>query len=604
LTPEEQEEWQNYYYEPAQLDKSKIYAAIIQPIEEQLRAAKQEVKDCEKSIIRLKRGKDSKAKENAQNKLDVAKGKVVLLNYQKKRVPIFHPSNSIFSIRTNNLEPDNERNWVYYCVYQDSDGKFYEAPVYKEWLLANLDPKYWNDLQLYCHSRQYLIYDELGLQIVKDFEANNLFHREQDGKLPQKIYTYKPKEDDIKVMRIRCNVQFSITKKYRLEVKEKETDLNDAEIETIINKQQEPFIKMVIKSWAICLQTKRRSLQSRYEVQSEDVIADIVDDAFLKKCKVATVEWFWSDHRKFIRPGHNTPLFPIDETRFIDGKDSMEYFQFDPVDKKKCILSPLGDTQLIQPYYWNLAKMNCFLNSSKVQISGIRYSIKKRSFMGLEVDPHSKKTKHVKLLESWVEENFEKDVITTIKDKAEQTIEKGKLYYKVPIGSARDTELNETYKNNPPIIYPQLGENSCCFKALSSGLAYLNMHVEAKIIDDYRVTFYQSKKDQFHRIFESIATFIRSDDAMRKFRQSYTIKKLTNKHDIQSFNCKKEDIQLVTLHAIDKSSSHAISVVDRLIFDCNCSNAMNLSLEALNVACGGHNFVSIYKGYLFEKKIQ
>jgi hypothetical protein len=81
---------------------------------------------------------------------------------------------------------------------------------------------------------------------------------------------------------------------------------------------------------------------------------------------------------------------------------------------------------------------------------------------------------------------------------------------------------------------------------------------------------------------------------METLRQSYTIKKLKNEHDILSFNCKKEDIKLVSLHAINKSSSHPISFVDGMIFDCNCSNAMNLSLEALNDPCGDHNFVSIY----------
>jgi hypothetical protein len=86
-------------------------------------------------------------------------------------------------------------------------------------------------------------------------------------------------------MSIRCNIQLSITKKNRSRVKEKITDLNDTKIETIINQQQGPFLKMVINSWAICTATKHRSLQSKYEFHSEGIIADIVDDAFLTGCK-------------------------------------------------------------------------------------------------------------------------------------------------------------------------------------------------------------------------------------------------------------------------------------------------------------------------------
>jgi hypothetical protein len=47
--------------------------------------------------------------------------------------------------------------------------------------------------------------------------------------------------------------------------------------------------------------------------------------------------------------------------------------------------------------------------------------------------------------------------------------------------------------------------------------------------------------------------------------------------------------------------NHAVSVVDGLIFDSNCANAMNLSIEALTEACNGSNYISIYQGYLFEK---
>ena len=227
-------------------------------------------------------------------------------------------------------------------------------------------------------------------------------------------------------------------------------------------------------------------------------------------------------------------------------------------------------------------------------------------FFGIENDPISKKAAHVPLKDSWVEENFDHQVIERIRTYANHTIESGKLYFKVPIGSARaETNICSKWNHNPPINFRQNGEETCSFKSLSSALSHLKFNVEATLIDNICNEFYKSSKfvDNFHRILQEIMDCIRKTDGLKIFRRQYTIKKLRSLHDIINFKCKKDDIRLVILHADDKSMNHAVSVVDGLIFDSNCANAMNLSFEALTEACNGSNYISIYQGYLFEKKI-
>jgi hypothetical protein len=152
-------------------------------------------------------------------------------------------------------------------------------------------------------------------------------------------------------------------------------------------------------------------------------------------------------------------------------------------------------------------------------------------------------------------------------------------------------------------MFHQHGEGTCSFKSLSSALSHLKLFLEATLIDDFCNEFYNTSKyeDNFHRVLQEITLFIRNTIAFKDFKRHYTIKKLISSHDLIDSKYSKEDIRLVILHADDKSINHAVAVVDGLIFDSNCRNAMDLSKEALTEACNGNSFVSIYQGYLFEK---
>ena len=150
--------------------------------------------------------------------------------------------------------------------------------------------------------------------------------------------------------------------------------------------------------------------------------------------------------------------------------------------------------------------MRLFINKTKTQIGGIRYCHNKRMFFGLENDPISKKAAHVPLTDSWVKENFDERITKRIKLYANEAIERRKLYYKVPIGSARDTNINNKWIHNPPVKFRQHGEGTCSFKSLSSALFYLKLYVEATLIDNICIDFYRTSKfeDNFNRILQKI----------------------------------------------------------------------------------------------------
>ena len=587
LTAEEENNWQQHYYDASQLEHETILESIQNEVSEDLqKAITMEAKT-------LKIYQDAKKQHGANDKTTTkkydrylkAKVEVTMLQFELDRSPVFHPYNSIYSIRIDDNNVDEESTWQYYVVYRASDNQFYEAPVAKGWLTDNLDPMYIKDLKRHCKARRYILYDHFGSKLTKNFQPYIRFS-ETDSLTP--IYTYKPKEDDVKILRVKALASF---------VKS--------------SKSKEPILNGRI-SWSIYV-IDRDLVGSRtagYIPINNLQMSDIIDRPLMEKWQQEMHKWF-NDDLKALKLDPSSRVYPISDKkkRFIDLMDSKNYFstQLDLEGKTEiCTVSPYGNFDVEQPYYWETIELNLHINKTKTQIGGIRYCNKRSMFFGIENDPISKKAAHVPLKDSWVEENFDHQVIERIRTYANHTIESGKLYFKVPIGSARaETNICSKWNHNPPINFRQNGEETCSFKSLSSALSHLKFNVEATLIDNICNEFYKSSKfvDNFHRILQEIMDCIRKTDGLKIFRRQYTIKKLRSLHDIINFKCKKDDIRLVILHADDKSMNHAVSVVDGLIFDSNCANAMNLSFEALTEACNGSNYISIYQGYLFEKNI-
>jgi hypothetical protein len=416
----------------------------------------------------------------------------------------------------------------------------------------------------------------------------------------------------------------------------------------------EQKIKKMIIRWALCI--KSRQLPDdrihRYHEVNEDIIKDVFSLAKYDGL-IRDIKGWWKDdlrERKVFdentrvaeyADGRMTDLkkrskkvqddavlnnkiasgpmvrksleayFPFDEKkRFIDTKDSSKYFklasdEYLNVSSEFVIDSPLGKEGEMQVYYWDFSdpnKFNYVVNFTKTQIQGIRWDSKRNAFIGMEKDPTSKNYHHVELPESWVKENFDKKILSSIIAYEENQLKKVK-FFRVPLADPNE-KLDSFTVNpmNPEIKYKQGLEKTCCFDALCSALYALNWKTEAETLHKFRLEFFKSMYEaNFHRIDKAIVDFIRESKEFSSFKQLYKWYKINEKHPVLTFACNDEDIQLLVLHGADGSESHAICVVAKYIFDSNCNNALELNEVSLNACCNDCNFEYVARGYHFKK---
>jgi hypothetical protein len=430
-----------------------LKATIIEPIRKEKAEAIKKRNEYMDLYQKQKKshGPSSKAALNAERKFMSAKVKIEMLDFELTRTPVFHPSNKIIAIKLDNEEIDEARRWKYNVVFEASNEEYYEAPVAKQWLIENLDPMYLNDMKKYFGARKYLLYDDLGSILIDDFKKIDFLPRDSANRnLCKNIYEYKPKKYDEKVISIRAVVSLSEPGE-----QVKNLDWNE-------------------ERWSIYVEDKKSKnpVNHKYTEVQADKLLDIVDSAMYEQMRTDIVVWFGIDyyHRKQDPNNHTFPrestLHPNKQSeRYIDYLDREEQnskFEYDG--DGRCTRSPYGYENTMIPYYWNVEKKEFFVIKSKTQISGIRYCNTKKVFYGLETDAQSQTTSHVLLQESWVVENFDKEIIEKIKEEG-KVADRRKLFYKVPIGSSHGMIHNNVkYKHNPPIAYPQgSGEESCCF---------------------------------------------------------------------------------------------------------------------------------------------
>ena len=150
-------------------------------------------------------GANDKKKTKKYDRYLKAKVEVTMLQFELQRNPVFHPHNLIYSIRIDDNNVDEESSWKYYVVYRASNNQFYESPVAKGWLTDNLDPMYIKDLKTHCKARKYILYDHIGSKLTKNFEP---YIRFSETDLLKPIYTYKPKKDDVQILRVKALAVF------------------------------------------------------------------------------------------------------------------------------------------------------------------------------------------------------------------------------------------------------------------------------------------------------------------------------------------------------------------------------------------------------------
>ena len=137
---------------------------------------------------------------------------LIIRRFEKKRVKIFHKSNSIYALKTDG-NPEEEKSWTYWAVYKGDDNKFYETRMAFQWLEDNFKPMYLEALKEQKVFGGYLIYNDSELKYERKFPIDD-YVRDQKDKFNNALWKYEIKEDTLKVWSMRAVVTFDRKKSH------------------------------------------------------------------------------------------------------------------------------------------------------------------------------------------------------------------------------------------------------------------------------------------------------------------------------------------------------------------------------------------------------
>jgi hypothetical protein len=274
-------------------------------------------------------------------------------------------------------------------------------------------------------------------------------------------------------------------------------------------------------------------------------------------------------------------------SRTIDKKD----------DKSEIATYQYGILEYNQQFYFSTKDDQYFVNFTTQQVTSIRYNNDKKCFYGLSAN-----NKPIALEEKWVTDNFKPFFLDHLKENSDKDI---RSYIAVPEGNAMDIHVDEDITLNPEVRYQQEGENTCAFASLCSILCYLGLTFEADQLNHHRGLFFGTdlEKENSHRVMSWILDIFNKDKLFHIFNSTYVAKKLKPNHDILLEPLQPGEFYWIKLMAEDSSTNHVIGIIDRWIFDGNCTNALSLQRKNLD-ACCADKFVGFKKGYHFKFREQ
>ena len=110
----------------------------------------------------------------------------------------------------------------------------------------------------------------------------------------------------------------------------------------------------------------------------------------------------------------------------------------------------------------------------------------------------------------WVEENYTKEIVNAIKNKAIK-LANGR-FLSVPVGDVIDQDVIDNMvfdPNAPEIFYKQGVKDRCAFCSFASALDLLGFKKEAAALIDYMENFYKTDYDaDFSRIMQHIVLYM------------------------------------------------------------------------------------------------
>ena len=184
-----------------------------------------------------------------------------------------------------------------------------------------------------------------------------------------------------------------------------------------------------------------------------------------------------------------------------------------------------------------------------------------------------------------------------------EIVKKGvRNWWPIPLGNARITKdvAPSHLMTKIRLKYTQNDRNQCLFTA--SALHYVGLIVEATVFSMKAPTVEYVSGDvailELKKVMKQVAPVIGDCVVYNKLNRRRKINRLTLD---EILGTKTEFPTVVIPLGLDKSCTHAICVVDDLIFDSTQSRALKLTKESLDWIVGGKGIDKIYEAYRFSR---
>lgn len=228
------------------------------------------------------------------------------------------------------------------------------------------------------------------------------------------------------------------------------------------------------------------------------------------------------------------------------------------------------------------------------QVQRLRWNSNKEQWEGLVNDLVTATPANVENLPNdWVEENFDEEFRQKM-----IVASKHKKFLKIPPGAPRtstDIPINLWDRDAPTITFQQGNAWTCVTDSMANAFTYLGNSTYASVIHEFGV------EKSNNGTTMAIDMLGEARKKISSFGPRWHPKIIDrNKHQLELLLTNSNTMKTFVLMGDDRDSSHAVTIVDRWIFDSGLKVALPLCQEALDFACGDNTkCVGFVLGYEF-----
>jgi hypothetical protein len=442
---------------------------------------------------------------------------------------------------------DSARPVRYYAMVEQEDGTQVCKEVGMDFLEANLDPVYLSAFKKHDKEKGWICLRNGGeLAVFKQSSEVKRFIKDL-----QSVYQYKVREKGELINMVKLNMQF----------RKDPNDQSEYEIE-----YYEYFMKVV----------------------GSRIYEPISDESIKYMCTNYTID-------SFLQQAAATSFLELRRGRILDRNRLVDRHDKDFREED------IGNVSKWQPHYLNVRTNEYRVPVETQQISRIKYNPVTNHWLGVEQEPNREyeNPKIVKLSSEWITKQFTPDQIKMFKKVA---VEGDKKFLAVPVGDIITVVPTMDISMNPVVRFQQNERSICAFASFASALHYFDFIPEAEFIMKLSLMDL-TKENCFSRTLQHIVDNVASSKLFRRFRRIFLNKQIDNYNDLLTDVMIGEEIKLIVLKQADNHESHAVAVVNNMIFDCNASHAIPLTREGIDCCCGENgSFVNVKFGYHFKKR--